>query len=328
MQVSLHANATTTPRTRAYIQHSTAAVRDLANELGVSETTVRRWRARRGEVADRSHTPHTLQTRFEPLEEAVAVELRTRLRLSLDDALEVMRRCLKPDLSRSALHRCWARHGVAAPPATPPDPAQSFDAAAPAGFVHLDSKQLTALNGERAYAYVAIDRATRFVVLDIRPDRKGATGAAFLTHALTAFPFPVHTVLTDNGGEFTDRFAVDKPGKPEGQPSGMHPFDRVCTARGLRHKLARPFRPQTNGMVERFNRRLSDALATHPPCGSNQGKNRFHTQAERTAFLKTFVSNYNRTRLRCLGYKAPIEAAHNLPEHNTFAGMTRHYLKV
>ncbi len=106
MQVSLHANATTTPRTRAYIQHGTASVRDLANELGVSETTVRRWRARRGEVADRSHTPHTLQTRFEPLEEAVAVELRTRLRLSLDDALEVMRRCLKPDLSRSALHRC------------------------------------------------------------------------------------------------------------------------------------------------------------------------------------------------------------------------------
>ncbi len=106
MQVSLHANATTTPRTRAYIQHGTASVRDLANELGVSETTVRRWRARRGEVADRSHTPHTLQTRFEPLEEAVAVELRTRPRLSLDDALEVMRRCLKPDLSRSALHRC------------------------------------------------------------------------------------------------------------------------------------------------------------------------------------------------------------------------------
>ncbi len=122
---------------------------------------------------------------------------------------------------------------MAAPPANPPDPAQSFDTATPAGFIHLDSKQLTALNGERAYAYVAIDRATRFAVLDILPDRKGTTGAAFLTHALAAFPVQVHTGLTDNGGELTDRFAVDKPGKPEGQPSGTHPFDRVCTARGL-----------------------------------------------------------------------------------------------
>lgn len=46
MRVELHANATTTPRTRAYIQRSTASVADLAAELGVNEKTVRRWRRR------------------------------------------------------------------------------------------------------------------------------------------------------------------------------------------------------------------------------------------------------------------------------------------
>ena len=38
MQLKLHANATTTPKTRAYIQASTASVAELALELGHSET--------------------------------------------------------------------------------------------------------------------------------------------------------------------------------------------------------------------------------------------------------------------------------------------------
>src|SRR3546814_9918121 len=46
MQVKLHANATTTPKIRTHIQQSTLAVAALAAELGVSETTIRRWRGR------------------------------------------------------------------------------------------------------------------------------------------------------------------------------------------------------------------------------------------------------------------------------------------
>ncbi|WP_425285189.1 phage terminase small subunit-related protein, partial [Devosia insulae] len=52
MDLKLHANATTTPKTRAYIQASTASVADLAVELGVNESTVRRWKGRTS-VADR-----------------------------------------------------------------------------------------------------------------------------------------------------------------------------------------------------------------------------------------------------------------------------------
>ena len=46
IEAYLHANATTTPKVRAYIQRSKSSVAELASELGVSETTVRRWRAR------------------------------------------------------------------------------------------------------------------------------------------------------------------------------------------------------------------------------------------------------------------------------------------
>jgi hypothetical protein len=39
-------------------------------------------------------------------------------------------------------------------------------------------------------------------------------------------------------------------------------------------------------------------------------------------FLNRFVADYNRTRLKCLGYLAPLEALANLPGPNTFAGAT------
>ncbi|MGL4234994.1 IS481 family transposase [Tabrizicola sp.] len=316
MLTRLHANATTTPKTRAYIQSSTRSVAELAAELGVHETTIRRWRGRQT-TADRSHRPHRLQTRFDAAEEVIAVELRRRLALSLDDITEVMRRCLRPDISRAAVHRCLKRHGVSQRPARPTQAASVFETDRPLGFIHVDVKYLTALDRRRAYAYVAIDRATRFVYLEILPDRSAATSAGFLTRFLAAFPIPVHTILSDNGSEFTDRYAVDKPGKPEGKPSGAHAFDRVCAARGIRHILARPFRPQTNGMVERFNRRLAESLAAHPKTDRNRGKNSFETHAARNAFIIKFVAGYNNTRLRCLDYKAPNELIANLTRHNT-----------
>ena len=89
MDVKLHANATTTPRTRAYIQSSTASVAELARELGVNETTIRRWRSR-DTVTDRSHRPKTLKTSLSEIEERLVCELRTELALSLDDIVEVM----------------------------------------------------------------------------------------------------------------------------------------------------------------------------------------------------------------------------------------------
>jgi len=51
------------------------------------------------------------------------------------------------------------------------------------------------------------------------PRLRPASSRDFLAH----FPHRVHTILTDNGAEFTDRFAVDMKNKPPGRPSGNHP---------------------------------------------------------------------------------------------------------
>lgn len=313
MELNLHANATTTPKVRAYIQHSRKRVAELAVELGVSQTTIRRWRGRTT-VSDRSHTPKRLTTSFSPMEEALVCELRTELQLPLDDIVEVMRRCVNDKLSRSAIHRCLKRHGLSQRP-KPDRPTVGVFETATVGFIHIDLKHLPALERRKTYAFVAIDRATRYVYLEIHPRRDADTSAGFLERFLAHFPHAVHTILTDNGSEFTDRFAIDMKNKPRDRPSGRHPFDRLCAERGIHHRLTRPYRPQTNGLVERFNRRIAEAIARQPKRGI--AHRLFRSQPERDAFLNRFVADYNRTRLKCLGYLAPLEALANLPGPNT-----------
>jgi transposase-like protein len=319
MMVQLHKLATTTPAKRAFIQKSKASATELVRELGVSYNTIARWRGR-DSVDDRSHRPHRIATNLTPEEERLVVELRQSLTLSLDDIVEVMQRCMNPKLSRSSIHRCLKRHGVSSRPAKKPDPRQVFDADAPAGFIHVDLKYLSRLEGKSAYAFVAIDRATRFVYLEIHERRDGALAAAFLERFVAKFPAAVHTILSDNGGEWTDRFAVDKKSKPYDRPSGQHPVDRFCARRNITHKLTRPFRPQTNGMVERFNRRIAEHLRRVPHNAAGHHRS-FASRAQRDRYVLTFVDDYNRTRLRCLGYRAPAEALANLPGDNTKAGV-------
>lgn len=320
MELKLHANATTTPKTRSYIQSSDASVTELAEELGLSETTVRRWR-NRNSVIDRSHTPKRLAVSLNETEERLVVELRTAVSLSLDDIVEVMHRCINPSLSRSAIHRCLKRHDVSVQPKIE-HPAHGTFEEASIGFIHVDLKHLTKLDGIKTYVFVAIDRATRFVFIDIVEKRSGAVIARCLEKFIKVFPATVHTIVTDNGSEFTDRFGGARWRRREKcEATGRHPFDLVCTTNNIDHRLIKPHHPQTNGMVERFNRRLADALRSKSNVATNAGRNKFLTNDERNTFIENIVYNYNSTRLRCLHWKSPIQILANLTGHNTNAGI-------
>ena len=80
--------------------------------FGVSEETARMWK-RRDSTEDRSATPHRLQAVLTPAQEVVVVELRRMLLLPLNDLLALAREFLNPDVSRSGLHRCLCRQGLA-----------------------------------------------------------------------------------------------------------------------------------------------------------------------------------------------------------------------
>ncbi|CAG37937.1 conserved hypothetical protein [Desulfotalea psychrophila LSv54] len=261
MQVKLHANATTTPRIRKYIQESDKPVRTLARELGVAETTIRIWRDR-DSVEDRSHTAQNLQTTLSKDQEWLAVELRKMLLLSLDDLLVVVRKFINAKASRSGLDRCLRRHGVSRLkdliPETAPKPSPKQFKEYDPGYVHVDLKYLPQMPDEdqRRYIFVGIDRATRWVYLQIMPDKTAASASLFLRNLLEKAPFKVKTILTDNGKEFTDRFCATG----QREPTGKHVFDQNCTVHNIEHRLIKPMHPQTNGMVERFNGRIAAIL--------------------------------------------------------------------
>ena len=108
MMIALHKNATTTPAVRAQIQQSSASEYELAEQYGISRTTVQRWK-HRDSVEDRSHTPHQLQTTLNAGQEELVVYLRKQLRLPLDDLLAVVREFVHPTMGRVTDRRNGAR---------------------------------------------------------------------------------------------------------------------------------------------------------------------------------------------------------------------------
>ncbi|MAT38054.1 MAG: hypothetical protein CL946_00450 [Ectothiorhodospiraceae bacterium] len=110
------------------------------------------------------------------------------------------------------------------------------------GFVHIDLKFLPQLPGQkkRRYLYVAIDRASRWVFHQTRPDKTAASARRFLRDLAKAAPFRITKILTDNGKEFTDR--LFRPGR-QYKPSGHHEFDQLCAALDIEHRLIKPRHP-------------------------------------------------------------------------------------
>ena len=113
----VHAQARTTPRTRAEIKNSTASLLELAKRYNISVATARKWKQRDSQE-DLSHRPHKLCTTLTPAQEAIVVALRSLTLLALDDLVAVVREFINPDVSRSGLDRCLRRHGVAKPAST------------------------------------------------------------------------------------------------------------------------------------------------------------------------------------------------------------------
>ena len=194
---------------------------------------------------------------------------------------------IHPKVSRSGLDRCLRRHGVSNLKALRPEedgakpPVQIFKTYAP-GFVHVDVKYLPQMpdQDQRRYLFAAIDRAT---------------ASGFLKRLIDKAPFKITKVLTDNSKAFTDHFCATG----ERQPTGAHAFDLACAANHIEHRLIKPRTPQTNGMIERFNGRIADVLAT----------TRIDSSEHLAETIKRYAQVYNQhIPKKALGHIPPLQA--------------------
>ena len=162
----LHGSATTTEAVRRAIQNSQASLRDLAAHYGINQKTVAKWR-RRSSVADARMGPkEPCSTVLSQEEEALIVAFRKHTLLPLDDCLYALQATV-PHLTRSSLHRCFQRHGVARLPETEGDkPAKKKFKAYPIGYFHIDIAEVRTEEG-KLYLFVAIDRTSKFAYAEL-----------------------------------------------------------------------------------------------------------------------------------------------------------------
>lgn len=104
MEIKLHANATTTPRIRRYLQQSDKSDRELSLELGISITTVRRWRNRE-HISDNHTTPKVIHKAMRQEQVALINALRDATGAPLDELLLLVNDGLGINVSRATLNR-------------------------------------------------------------------------------------------------------------------------------------------------------------------------------------------------------------------------------
>ena len=291
----LHGSARTTAAVRRAIQHSQESLMALAKRHGINPKTVAKWK-RRTSVNDLPTGPKDAKsTTLSIGEEAIIVAFRRHTLLPLDDCLYALQATI-PHLTRSSLHRCLQRHGISRLPEVAGDkePKRKFKTY-PIGYFHIDIAEVQTAEG-RLHLYVAIDRTSKFAFIQLVDKANRVTASSFLVALIKAVPYKIHTVLTDNGIQFTfpPRYADGPTARYV-----THMFDMRCQENDIEHRLTKVKHPWTNGQVERMNRTIKEATVKRYHYDS-------HQQLE--AHLHDFINAYNYgRRLKTLKGLTPFE---------------------
>ena len=313
-----HANALLTPRGRLLLARCVVergwTLRRAAERFQVSATTAARWASRYRELGvagmvDRSSRPHRSPLRTPTRTERRIIKVRVIRRWG------PARIGFLLGLHPSTVHRVLARFGLARlswldrPTGRV---VRRYERDAPGDLVHLDVKKLgripdgggwrihgraarPALKRGLGYAFLhsALDDHSRLVYSEILTDERQETAAAFWTRANDYFAgcgITVQRVLTDNGNCYRS-----------------HAFRAALG--DIVHKRTRPYRPQTNGKIERFHRTLADEWAYATAYASD---------AERAAAYPEWLHRYNHHRGHtALGGRPPASRVTNLSGQNS-----------
>ena len=147
----------------------------------------------------------------------------------------------------------------------------------------------------RAYVHTVLDDCSRVAYAEICADERADTAIGVLRRAVSWFAehgVTVERVLSDNGSAYTS-----------------HAWRDACAELGITAKRTRPYRPQTNGKIERFHRTLADGWAY---------ARRYDSEAARRHALPEWLHFYNHHRAHsAIGDLPPISRLYNLPGHHS-----------
>jgi hypothetical protein len=336
MSHATHANAALTPRARLrlarlIVEHDWSIPR-AAERYDVSWRTAKKWADRyRDEgpagMCDRSSRPHRQAHRTPQPVVRKIVHLRWKQRLG---PVEIGDRLGMPSSTvHAVLVRCRLNRLTHVDRATG-EPIRRYEHEHPGDLIHVDVKKLGKVpdgggwryvgrqQGERnrattvartgaprskyrqplvgtCYLHTVIDDHSRVAYVEAHDDETKETAAAVLRNAVSWFAargVSVQRVLSDNGGAYRSFLWRD-----------------TCVELGITAKRTRPYRPQTNGKIERFHRTLVEGWAF---------KKFYNSESARLAALPAWIHEYNHHRPHsAIGRTAPITRLHNLAGHHT-----------
>jgi transposase InsO family protein len=294
-------------------------VAHVAAELGISRRCAHKWKRRYDEqgeagLADRSSRPRSSPTRT-PLavELRIAIQRRRHKRGQARIAVAVGVPASTVHAVLRRLHLNRLDHLDRLSGATVREPIVRYERHRPGELVHVDIKKLGKIRpggGWKAhgrgstqdkakhrtrvgydFVHTAVDDHSRLAYSEVLPNERADSCTAFWVRAhafFTTHNITVERVLTDNGMGYRS-----------------HAWRDLLTTQNITHKRTRPYRPQTNGKVERLNRTLLTEWAYA----------REYTSAEqRVAALADYLHEYNHHRAHnALGGLPPIARVTNVP---------------
>jgi transposase InsO family protein len=215
--------------------------------------------------------------------------------------------------AHSTVWKVLKRAGLSRRPAAVKEPANSYEWPCPGDLLHMDTSRYARflrpghrVTGDRSqslrgrskrtligydFAHAIVDDHSRLAYVELHDDERAETVTSFVERALAFFEshgFTVRRVMTDNGFSYVKNRSLRE----------------LLARRGIRHLTTEPYRPRTNGKVERFHQTMAREWAYGLAYRSHRHRN---------AALPHWLNNYNHRRPHSsLGDRPPISRVHNV----------------
>jgi transposase InsO family protein len=214
----------------------------------------------------------------------------------------------------STVWKVLARHGISRPARTPREEARRYEWPCPGDLLHMDTSRYArferpghAVTGDRSqrsrkwmdpatrvgydFCHAIVDDHSRLAYVELHPDERAATVTAFVERALEFFGshgITARRLMTDNAFSYVKNRSLRE----------------LLASKEVKHITTQPYRPQTNGKVERFHQTMAREWAYGMAYRSHRHRNRA---------LPHWLRHYNETRPHSsVGARPPISRVHNV----------------